>query len=298
MSYVGRFAPSPTGPLHFGSLIAALASYLDARAHDGKWLVRIEDVDETRCNPMHIAEILHTLQVFGLQWDGHVEIQSGRKADYSKVLQTLRSCGLVYGCACSRQEIADSATIGPDGPVYPGTCRRLALAESGNAVRVVTTDDVISFTDALQGAFSQRLNAQTGDFVVKRRDGLFAYQLAVVADDAAQGVTHVVRGADLLDSTARQIYLQRLLGYTTPQYLHIPIAVDALGKKLSKQTLAAGVFAATDAPQALLRSALQFLGQSAARFEPSQSIAALLTRATSHWDRSAIPRARTRLLGA
>ena len=293
MSYVGRFAPSPTGTLHFGSLLAALASYLDAKAHNGKWLVRIEDIDEVRCNPVYSAGILHTLQAFGLHWDGEVKVQTARKANYGAALQTLKSRGLVYACACTRKEIADSALNGLEGPVYPGTCRNKGLGEFGNALRLRTSNEKISFVDLVQGKIEQQIDAEIGDYVLKRRDKLFAYQLAVVVDDADQGITHVVRGADLLDSTARQIYLQRLLGYPTPQYLHIPIAVNALGQKLSKQTLAAAVSGATDAPQVVLLSALQFLGQSTAGLETTLTLAGFLALAVRNWERRMIPSVRT-----
>ena len=295
MSYVGRFAPSPTGPLHFGSLVAALASYLDAKAHDGQWLVRIEDIDESRCNSAHTTDILRTLQAFGLQWDGEVQIQTARKASYGAALQALRSRGLVYACACSRSEIADSAINGLEGPVYPGTCRDKglgALSELGNALRVRTSNEKICFSDLAQGEICQQIETDIGDFVLQRRDRLFAYQLAVVVDDAKAGITHVVRGADLLDSTARQIYLQRLLGYPTPTYLHIPVAVNALGQKLSKQTLASAVTAATDAPQILLMSALRFLGQSTAGLDAASTPGGFLAVASRQWARGSIPRAR------
>ena len=293
MGYVGRFAPSPTGPLHFGSLVAALASYLDARAHDGKWLLRIEDIDEPRCNGAHTADILHTLKAYGMQWDGEVQTQTARKAIYGAALRTLTSRGLVYACACSRKEIADSAVAGLEGPVYPRTCRDRQLPETGNAIRVRTTDNRVAFIDLVQGEIEQRIERDIGDFILKRRDGLFAYQLAVVVDDAAQGVTHIVRGADLLDSTARQIHLQRLLGYPTPQYLHVPAAVNAQGQKLSKQTLASAVTTESSAIHTLLHSALCFLGQStsgvkAAGNNPSDVLAV----AVKNWDRSKIPRAR------
>lgn len=294
MGYVGRFAPSPTGPLHFGSLVAALASYLDAKVHDGKWLVRIEDIDETRCNPAFIADILRTLQAFGLQWDGDIEIQSTRKALYDAALQRLHSRGHTYACACSRKEIADSAIAGLEGLVYPGTCRKKGLAEQGKAIRVCTSNEIISFADLVQGEIEQRIEQEIGDFVLKRRDGLFAYQLAVVADDAGQGITHVVRGADLLDSTPRQIILQHLLGYPTPQYLHIPVAVNALGQKLSKQTLASAVSTSSDAAHRMLLSALRYLGQSTADVEKSLPPSEFLALATQNWNRSSIPRVRTK----
>lgn len=294
MGYVGRFAPSPTGALHFGSLVAALASYLDAKAHDGKWVVRIEDIDETRCNPAFTAEILHALQAFGLHWDGEVEIQSTRKSLYDVALQKLRSRGLTYACTCSRKEIADSALAGLEGPVYPGTCRTAGHAEDGTAIRVRTTNRIIAFSDLVQGDIAQRIEQEIGDFVIKRRDGLFAYQLAVVVDDAEQGITHVVRGADLLDSTARQIHLQLLLGYPKPQYLHVPIAVNALDQKLSKQTRAIAVSTSIDSTHGMLLAALRYLGQSTANVEKSLPAEEFLALATQNWQRGSIPRQRTR----
>ena len=257
--YIGRFAPSPTGPLHFGSLVACLASYLDARAQRGQWLLRIEDVDSTRCKPEHADNIIATLAAFGFRWDGDVRVQSRQTARYDAALSQLAESGSVFACACSRKEIADSAVAGIDGPVYPGTCRHGHIPEAGNAVRLRVTADRLCFTDRVQGEICQQLAHEVGDFVLKRRDGLFAYQLAVVVDDADQGVTHVVRGADLLDSTARQIYLQHALALPTPAYLHIPVVTNTDGQKLSKQTLAAAI-APAEASRQLCR-ALTFLGQ-------------------------------------
>lgn len=285
--YIGRFAPSPSGPLHFGSLVAALASYLDAKAHGGTWLTRIEDVDETRCKPEHADDILRTLSAFGLQWDGDVMVQSLRKPAYDQALARLSEAHLTYACACSRKEIADSA-MGIEGPIYPGTCRTLAMPIENNAIRVLASNEPIHFTDRVQGEISQRIESDIGDFVIKRRDGLFAYQLAVVVDDAAQGITHVVRGADLLDSTARQIYLQQLLGFITPQYLHVPIVTNDAGQKLSKQTLAPGI-SAVDAV-AVIEAALRFLGQ--ANPGANTSVADLLTAAVRNWQASTIPSVR------
>ena len=299
MSYVGRFAPSPTGPLHFGSLVAALASYLDAKAHGGKWLVRIEDIDETRCKAEYATEILRSLQAFGMLWDGDVETQSMRKPLYEGAMQRLTALGLTYACVCSRKEIADSATAGLEGPVYPGTCRNLNIAvdraetSSIVATRLRTTPEKISFTDLVQGEIEQRIEQEIGDFVLKRRDGLFTYQLAVVVDDAAESVTHVVRGADLLDSTARQIYLQKLLGLPTPDYLHIPVAVNAQGQKLSKQTLADGISAGSGDVRGLLLSALRFLGQPVQELLSTPTTSELLLRSARLWDRSRIPHGRT-----
>lgn len=238
--YIGRFAPSPSGPLHKGSLVAALASYLDARAHGGQWLVRIEDVDEARTVPGAAEDILHCLRAFGMQWDGEVAWQSRRKHLYQDALGRLDN--KVYPCGCTRREIADSRIgIASDGAaVYPGTCRHgLAPGKTPRAYRLRVPDvpnDCISFEDRWMGKVTQHLATEVGDFVLKRADGFWAYQLAVVVDDADQGVTDVVRGADLLDSTPRQIYLQRLLGTPTPRYLHVPVVTNEVGEKLSKQT--------------------------------------------------------------
>ncbi|MBI3714413.1 MAG: tRNA glutamyl-Q(34) synthetase GluQRS [Betaproteobacteria bacterium] len=290
MTYVGRFAPSPTGPLHFGSLVAAVASYLDARAQGGRWLIRIEDVDTTRCRSEHEQGILATLSAYGLVADGAVIRQSARSAQYDAALAHLRSNGHLYACNCSRREIADSAVTGIDGPVYPGTCRTAALAESECALRVRTDDRQIRSLDRVQGAMELRLQSQIGDFVVKRRDGCHTYQLAVVVDDAEQGVTHVVRGADLLASTPRQIHLQRLLGLPTPSYLHIPVAANAAGEKLSKQTLATEVSA--ERAVEWLQHALQFLGQAPAGIGKAACPRELLDIAAQQWNVAAIPNQR------
>ncbi|MGA9665326.1 MAG: tRNA glutamyl-Q(34) synthetase GluQRS [Gallionella sp.] len=237
--YRGRFAPSPTGPLHFGSLVAALGSFLDARHHHGKWLVRIEDLDTPRTVKGAADEILRTLEAYGLNWDDGIIYQSRRTAAFELAFQKLNEAGAIYPCACSRKEIADSAIQHRDELVYPGTCRNgIEHGRTARAWRVKVNDTAIDFTDLLQGHVSQNLAMMVGDFVIKRADGIFAYQLAVVVDDAAQGISSVVRGADLLYSTPRQIYLQSLLGLATPRYMHLPVAVNAQGEKLSKQSLA------------------------------------------------------------
>ena len=256
--YVGRFAPSPTGPLHFGSLVAALASWLDARAAEGRWLVRIEDLDVPRTQPGAADDILRTLDRLGLGWDGAVLYQSQRSASYQAALESLDT----YWCGCTRREIADSslgrATDGAQ--IYPGTCRAgLAPGKTARALRLRTGPEELAFTDRVQGPQRQVLEREIGDFVLLRADGQFAYQLAVVVDDAEQGITDVVRGADLLDSTPRQIYLQRRLGYATPRYLHVPAAVNEAGEKLSKQTGALPVDIKRKAEE--LARALTFLGQ-------------------------------------
>lgn len=239
--YVGRFAPSPSGPLHAGSLVAAMASYLDAKAHHGRWLLRMEDIDDARSADGAAADIAQTLAALGMQWDGPIRVQSECLPDYQAACARLDS--LVYPCGCTRREIADSGMgLAADGAViYPGTCRTgLAAGKTARALRVRVPDrgtasEFIQFEDRWLGRQTQYLAHEVGDFVLKRADGYWAYQLAVVVDDALQGVTHVVRGADLLDSTARQIYLQRLLGYPVPVYLHVPLVCTAEGEKLSKQ---------------------------------------------------------------
>ena len=273
--YRGRFAPSPTGPLHFGSLVAAVASWLDARAAGGEWLVRIEDVDAPRTVPGAADEILRALEAFGLAWDGEVAWQGRRTEFYEEALGRLIAAGKVYRCRCTRRELADSGIAGVEGVVYPGTCRDLALATS------------VPGADRVQGALSQRLDTDVGDFVLRRRDGLMAYQLAVVVDDAGQGITDVVRGADLLLSTPRQIHLQRLLGAPTPRYLHVPVATHADGQKLSKQSLALPVDRSR--PGEGLAAALAFLGQAPAA---AGSPAAILAAATAAWDPRRIPAVR------
>ena len=260
-NYAGRFAPSPTGPLHFGSLIAAVASYCDAKSHNGKWLVRMEDLDKPRELAGAADDILRTLEAFGFAWDGEVMYQSRRAAAYEQALTQLKVQGVIYPCACSRKEIADSAVSrGIEGAIYPKTCLKTpALKPNIHAAsRAIVLDENITFFDAIQGEITQNLARDIGDFVVKRADGLFAYQLAVIVDDAEQDVTHVVRGADLLDSTPRQIYLQHLLGFPTPRYAHVPVAVNAAGEKLSKQTLAKAI--TPKAAPMLVFEALDFLG--------------------------------------
>jgi glutamyl-Q tRNA(Asp) synthetase len=258
--YVGRFAPSPTGPLHFGSLVAALASYLEARAAKGKWLLRMEDLDKAREQPGAADEILHALERLGFEWDGPVLVQSERLERYRAVLDELTRRGLAYPCSCTRKELEDSALAIDGSRIYPGTCRHgLTAGKAARALRLRTHGAPIGFADALQGWVEQRVEQEVGDIVLLRADGVIAYQLAVVVDDRDQGVTHVVRGADLLDSTARQIHLQRLLGARAPRYAHVPVALSAAGEKLSKQTGARPLDLSD--PQAELARARRFLGQ-------------------------------------
>jgi len=289
MRTLGRFAPSPTGPLHFGSLVAAVASWVDARASGGEWHLRIEDVDAPRAVPGAEATILRQLEGLGLTWDGPVVRQSERATRYDEALGHLAESGLIYRCRCSRKEIADSAFLGIDGAVYPGTCRDAHVPErEPAAVRFCVSAGRVTVRDRVQGDIAHDLARDLGDFVLKRRDGLFAYQLAVVVDDAELGVTDVVRGADLLDSTPRQVALQRALGLATPRYLHVPVATRN-GEKLSKQTLAPAIDASC--AMTALKNALAFLGQ-----EPGngETVEALLGEAVARWDPNRIPRYRAR----
>jgi glutamyl-Q tRNA(Asp) synthetase len=283
----GRFAPSPTGPLHFGSLVAAVASYLDARAQGGEWIVRMEDLDPPREQPGAADAILRTLETYGLEWDGPVMYQSRRSEFYEAALAKLTSLGWLYPCACTRKEIADSAMPGIEGPVYPGRCRHGLGGREIRAWRVRTNQEEIAFEDAIQGRPSQILERDIGDFILKRADGLYAYQLAVVIDDADQGITHVLRGADLLDSTPRQIYLQQRLSLPHPVYAHVPLAVNAQGEKLSKQTLAAPLQA--ERPGHALWLALDFLHQQPPHELAQADLTDLWTWALANWNIKRIP---------
>ena len=284
-TYIGRFAPSPTGPLHAGSLVAAVASYLDARAHGGEWLVRIEDIDEGRSVPGADTAILALLDSLGMHSDRDVVWQSRRKHLYAAAAERLGAHA--YPCGCNRREILDSRLgVAPDGAaIYPGTCRHgLAPGRSMRSLRLRVPDapgDTISFVDRFAGLRTQHLAHESGDFVLKRADGYWAYQLAVVVDDAEQGVTDIVRGADLIDSTARQIYLQRLLNVPTPRYLHVPVVRNANGEKLSKQTGALAVQPGDEAAgvKALLDAA-RFLGLP---IEGAATLAAFWAAAVPAW---------------
>ncbi len=289
--YRGRFAPSPTGPLHFGSLVAAVGSYLDARAHGGEWLLRIEDVDTPRNVTGAADGILATLAAYGFAWDGPVLWQSTRFAAYAAALERLLAAGLAYGCACSRKEIADSGSHPAidGGLAYPGTCRHgLPTGRTARAWRLRVDDTATGFVDRLQGRILQHLESDVGDFVLRRADGLFAYQLAVAVDDEFQGISDVVRGADLLASTPRQIWLQHCLGYATPRYAHLPVACNAVGEKLSKQTLAPALALGQAAAQ--LVRALDFLGQKAPTALAAAPVATVWDWALAHWSFAAIPR--------
>lgn len=291
--YRGRFAPTPSGPLHFGSLVAALGSHLEARMAGGEWLVRIEDIDPPRVVAGAADDILRTLEAFGFEWDGPVLYQSRRGAAYREAMDALLRQDRVYPCTCSRKRLAALARRGVDGPVYPGTCRARRPDHLLAALRLRVPEGRIVFEDGLQGRIACEVAGECGDFVLRRADGVWSYQLAVVTDDAEQGITHVVRGADLLASTPRQILLQRLLGLPTPAYLHLPVVLDPAGDKLSKQTLAEPLDAR--APLPTLLAAWAFLGQKS----PGgiDSLAEFWSMARASWDRSRMPPVRGMRLG-
>ena len=284
IAYRGRFAPTPSGALHFGSLIAALGSFLDARAHDGAWHLRIEDVDPPREAPGSVDSILRTLEAFGFAWDGPVVYQSQRSQAYRAALDRLLDAGYLYGCDCTRKMLKENARIGVDGPIYPGTCRHRGLPLQA-ALRFRVPDRRIVFNDLLAGRIGCDVAQECGDFVLLRADGVYTYQLAVTVDDAELGVTHVVRGADLLASTPRQIVLQQALGHATPAYLHLPVALNEDGGKLSKQTLAAPL--RDDAPLPSLLSAAAFLGL--ALPQGITSTTEFWQMAPQHWQRENLP---------
>jgi len=279
--YRGRFAPSPTGPLHFGSLVAAVGSWLFARAAGGAWIVRVEDIDPPREVAGASADILRTLDAFALVSDAPVMFQSSRREAYAEALARLQETGEAFACRCSRSDlellggIHGSHCLAPPGDRAPAWRVRVPAARVG-------------FDDLVQGHYAQELAREVGAFVVKRVEGFFAYQLAVVVDDAAQGITHIVRGADLLDSTPRQIWLQGLLGHPTPAYAHLPLALDAQARKLSKQDGARPVDRADPLPA--LRAALQFLGLPSAVLAAAISPEKLLQSVIAHFDPQRIPR--------
>ena len=277
MAYVGRFAPSPTGPLHFGSLITAVASYCDAKANQGTWLVRIEDTDIPRIYPGSEEHILRAMDAFQLEPDAEIIFQKDRLDIYEDVIQQLRQQDLVYACQCTRKMLGSNH-------IYQDTCRDLGLAFEHQAIRLKIEDVEICFEDRLQGRHCSELKKDLGDFVLKRRDGIINYQLAVVVDDYLQGMTHVVRGADLLDNTERQIYLGQLLGYPRLSYMHLPLAMNDQGQKLSKQNLAQALDL-TQAPQ-LLKQALQALHQAEVDLDTPDR---MLQQAVVQWDIERIP---------
>ncbi len=282
----GRFAPSPSGPLHFGSLTAALGSWLTARQAGGEWLLRIEDIDPPREKPGAADAILRTLEASGLHWDGAVLYQSRRQAAYLEALEKLVDKRLAYPCACSRKEVAQSARRGAEGPIYAGRCRNgIGNPDKPPAVRLRVEDEAIGFEDRVVGWYQQNLAVEIGDFVIRRADGLFAYQLAVVVDDAFQGINQVVRGADLLSSTPRQILLQNRLGLPRPAYVHLPLALDRKGRKLSKSDQARPLD--DQAPLPSLLTAWAFLGQHPPEAPPG-STEEFLAWAIKAWDLSRV----------
>jgi glutamyl-Q tRNA(Asp) synthetase len=277
--YRGRFAPSPTGPLHLGSLFTALASFLEARAKNGAWLLRIDDIDPQRCSVRARESILSTLERFGLNWDEPVVFQQQRTSRYRQVLERLETDFRVYPCSCSRKDLAGLN----QGPVYPGTCRNRPLprASKADALRLRSSGEVIGFTDALQGPIRQDVEREIGDFVVRRRDGVIAYHLATVIDDADAGITEVLRGFDLLSSTPRQILLQRLLDLPEPGYCHVPVLIDRSGLKLSKQTYATPVDGRK--PGEVLLLLLRLLRQNPPDQLSGASVHEILDWAVRHW---------------
>ena len=278
--YVGRFAPSPTGPLHFGSLLAAVASYAEARACDGQWLLRIEDVDPPREQSGAADAIIAALEAYGFEWDGPVNWQSDSRPAHDRAVAELIEKSVAYPCGCSRRDLADAprSTL---GIIYPGTCRAGSDAAE-TSIRVRTTDEPVRFSDRLQGQQSQRLESESGDFVILRRDGLIAYHLAVVVSDHLEGITEIVRGIDLMDSTPRQIWLQRLLDFDTPAYMHIPVAVNSAGQKLSKLTGAEPI--PLRGKRRILVNALTALRQRPDNDLEDASLSDIWTWAIDHWN--------------
>ncbi|MCH4874822.1 MULTISPECIES: tRNA glutamyl-Q(34) synthetase GluQRS [Pseudomonas] len=284
-AYTGRFAPTPSGHLHFGSLVAALASYLDARSVGGRWLLRMEDLDPPREMPGAQAAILDALERYGFEWDGELVRQSDRHDAYAHVLDRLFSQGLAYACTCSRKQLE-----GYNG-IYPGFCRNAGHSIENAAIRLRVPELQYAFKDRVQGEFRQHLGREVGDFVIRRRDGLYAYQLAVVLDDAWQGVTDIVRGADLLDSTPRQLYMQELLGLSQPRYLHVPLIVQPDGHKLGKSYRSPPLTADQATP--LLLRALRTLGQKTDAGLEHASPREILNWGIQHWNADLIPRTLT-----
>jgi len=286
--YRGRFAPSPTGPLHFGSLVAAVASYLDAKSRHGTWLLRVEDLDPPREVPGATGDILRSLEKHGLLWDEAVMYQSHRHDAYHAALEELKQQDLIYPCTCSRKEIL--AQLDESGlAVYPGTCRNgPAKPSSQHALRILTQWQDYGFEDRVQGYFSHNVGETVGDFVLRRADGWFAYQLAVVVDDAEQGITDVVRGSDLLDNTPRQIYLQQMLAVKQLSYAHLPVATNKSGEKLSKQTFAQPI----DDSNAVVNifKTLEFLGQNPPAELATAALNDVLHWALQYWNLARIPK--------
>ena len=290
--YIGRFAPSPTGQLHFGSLLAALASYVDARQNNGQWLLRIDDVDQTREIPGSAEDIMHTLEDFGFQWDNAIVRQTEHLDDYQQHFEQLLKQGDVYPCTCSRKTIAQSAIQGIDGFIYPGTCKtktaeQLDLHQAAWRLNISSAED-ITVNDLIQKPMQQNLHSDVGDFIIRRKDQFFAYQFAVVIDDLIQNISHVIRGADIYPSTPRQVYLQRILNIETPIYAHIPLALDSKGKKISKS--AQSIAVNRQQPLAALIASWDFLNQPTIH---ANSVDSFWRQAIPLWDISAISSLKT-----
>ena len=282
-TYKGRFAPSPTGPVHYGTLIAAVGSYLQAKSNKGRWFLRMDDIDLTRKVEGADTQIIKTLEAFGFEWHDKIIYQSRQIKHYEQAIEQLIEQSLVFPCLCSRKQIAESGT-----GIYPGTCRERHYPEKKqHALRILAKNNDIEFIDKVMGKQSQNIARDCGDFIVKRRDGLFAYQLAIVVDDARQNITEIVRGADLVDSTPRQIYLQQLLHYPTPGYCHLPLVVDAAGNKISKSEGAAKINIKSKEKQ--LVNALRFLGQNPAEDLAKSSINDIWLWAIKHWKINSVP---------
>ncbi|MGZ8194362.1 MAG: tRNA glutamyl-Q(34) synthetase GluQRS [Methylosarcina sp.] len=290
-SYIGRFAPSPTGPLHLGSLYTALASYLQARSQQGKWLLRIDDLDTPRNAPGSVDSILATLETYGLFWDNEVDYQSRHLPEYEHLLMQLQKDRRAYPCTCTRKSLTAIHSEPAPGDIYPGLCKnRLHPVTAPYSLRIKTDPRRVTFDDRLQGRISHKLAEQHGDFIVKRRDQIIAYQFAVVVDDARQQVNHVVRGFDLLHETPKQIFLQQILGFSTPDYMHVPVIVDQEGRKLSKQTLAAAV--GLNQPEILLFQLLGLLKQNPPAELRGAPLSELLDWAIIHWNPAALKNSR------
>ena len=288
-SYIGRYAPTPSGPLHFGSLVAAVGSYLQARKNKGVWLLRIEDIDPPREVAGATASIISMLETFGFEWDGDISYQSQRQHYYEDALQSLKHKQHIYACTCSRKFLLKTAKHGGYGVIYPGTCRSNATeSDKQHSLRLKTASEKTCFTDLLQGNYCQNIETDIGDFIVKRSDGLVSYQLAIVVDDMQQGITEIVRGADLLDSTPRQIFLQQQLGYTSPSYMHLPTACNSQGQKLSKQHHAKPI--TNSHPVADLCKAMAFLGFTVTKEINDSSLSDFWKWAMDTWDASLLPK--------
>ena len=288
-AYRGRFAPSPTGPLHFGSLVAATASYLCARSQPSNtWLLRMEDLDRPRCKKEYADSILKTIESFKFQWDDEIIYQSDRSNNYQLVLDFIRQH--TYPCSCTRKQLQGQTANNPYSYIYPGNCRESLSNPDAKqtSIRLKTDSKIVCFDDQCQGRFCQNIKEKVGDFILKRSDALFAYQLAVVVDDAWQGITHIVRGADLFNNTPRQIYLQQMLGYPQPNYLHFPVATTRDGKKLSKQNQSREI--STQNKRMQLIDALDFLGQKPPPTKEFANLDDLWRWAVQNWDINNIPK--------